>query len=67
MEEGHEKMVDAGADEGGPGNGQYPCPDNVASDAPAYGSKAMGSAYADNCTGDGVGGADRYPEASSCK
>ena len=53
-----EDVEEAGADEGGAGDGQDPSPKDAAGNAPTHGREATRGADADDGAGDGVGGAD---------
>src|SRR5579863_2884167 len=61
-EEGKNEAKYRGTNDGGARNGQYPCEDDTASNAPANRGQAAGGADADDCARDGVRGADGYAE-----
>ena len=53
-QKGCEEVEESGADQGGPGDGEDPGPDNAAGDAPADGGKAARGADADDSASDRV-------------
>src|SRR5256885_3637797 len=55
-------MVDARADQGGARDGEDPCDNDAARDAPTNGGEPTGGADANDCAGDRVRGADRNAE-----
>ncbi len=51
--------VNKGSQQGTYRDGQYPCPEQIDGYTPPYCGKTFGSAYSDDRTSDGMGGADR--------